>query len=715
MSWSDQLHGESLMTVPGDDEFSNFLEFGMDFSRLNEHGQSSQHPSLPGTVPGSASEVEMQTEQTDQPSQFNRMMADFTMDLQTHSQGQNQRQAQGQCQDQDQGQAHQAYGNADIAPGFYSHDHSQQNHQPRQPFHQELTSQPYVYGHPIIPPTPNSIELHGGAARYQPRVDEASDIYDQYSRINEEQALYTPLVSPAMTPLETQLRFPEYTVPGEYLTPLTSPALEAQGPNHNSYPFPSRQISDMGFVQTPSDTSGIPGTSAQSSPGIVRKHRRRPSASTRFSGRAGKPSPSVRPQTRKKPLLHINSGEILNGLYQENGSKRPPSSGNSFRFSSNDSSGQDSVSPEPLSEPLMPPPALPQTRKSPALGPQAPSSHASEAATPATLMRIQSSQHKHDPTGQFRGQAQLVAGEPSDELMEDVVLPEAATPTTKLLTKNRNISTNVQTDASTYAASASGTPSLEPKSGTLNKAPGFVASSPCIGAMSPPLGPISKKSDSRNGTSRKRQSVSSSQISPPLQPKISPNIKPMLRSEGMSSEASALYLASKSNYQHILDGTLLPGVSYPETLAENLSSKRTNHKLAEQGRRNRINNALKEIEALLPPGFASAKLAKEAGSSSKVGEKEKAGNPMISKASTVEMAIDYIKELKRELKEAQEKLKATESKLGAAATVKTNEDSGHDPCPKQESTESERTKNVQDDLKNNDSASSSTGTASAIS
>lgn len=184
---------------------------------------------------------------------------------------------------------------------------------------------------------------------------------------------------------------------------------------------------------------------------------------------------------------------------------------------------------------------------------------------------------------------------------------------------------------------------------------------------------------------------------------------------GMSSEASALYLASKSNYQHILDGTLLPGVSYPETLAENLSSKRTNHKLAEQGRRNRINNALKEIEALLPPGFASAKLAKEAGSSSKVGEKEKAGNPMISKASTVEMAIDYIKELKRELKEAQEKLKAAESKLGAAVTVETNEDSGHDPCPKQESTESERTKNIQDDLKNNDSESSSMGTASATS
>src|ERR1700704_169563 len=122
----------------------------------------------------------------------------------------------------------------------------------------------------------------------------------------------------------------------------------------------------------------------------------------------------------------------------------------------------------------------------------------------------------------------------------------------------------------------------------------------------------------------------------------------------ISPETSALYLASKSNYQNILEGTHLPGVSYPETLAENLSSKRTNHKLAEQGRRNRINNALKEIEALLPPGFATTRNAKDCKSdgqaAAKGGEKdkEKGSNHTISKANTVEMAIDYIKALKQE-------------------------------------------------------------------
>lgn len=132
----------------------------------------------------------------------------------------------------------------------------------------------------------------------------------------------------------------------------------------------------------------------------------------------------------------------------------------------------------------------------------------------------------------------------------------------------------------------------------------------------------------------------------------------------------ALYLASKSNYQHILDGTLPSGVSYPETLAENLSSKRTNHKLAEQGRRNRINTALKEIESLIPSEFIQARQAKDCATSGvKPGEKEKdkASNQAISKASAVEMAIDYIKALQKTLDETTSRLAATEAKLAGAS------------------------------------------------
>jgi len=129
-----------------------------------------------------------------------------------------------------------------------------------------------------------------------------------------------------------------------------------------------------------------------------------------------------------------------------------------------------------------------------------------------------------------------------------------------------------------------------------------------------------------------------------------------------------------------LDGTLLPGVSYPETLAENLSSKRTNHKLAEQGRRNRINNALKEIEGLIPVEYAKMKTAKEAAAcnvkpSDK--EKEKAGNQAISKASTVEMAIDYIKSLQHELAGTRLKLAAAEARLGEKEGTESSKSSSH--------------------------------------
>jgi hypothetical protein len=102
-------------------------------------------------------------------------------------------------------------------------------------------------------------------------------------------------------------------------------------------------------------------------------------------------------------------------------------------------------------------------------------------------------------------------------------------------------------------------------------------------------------------------------------------------------------------------------------LAENLSSKRTSHKIAEQGRRNRINLALKEIEALLPSAITGAGLKKErATTSSGEAVNDEKTAPSIqgaSKASTVEMAIVYIRSLQAELKVTQDKLENAEKKL----------------------------------------------------
>lgn len=123
----------------------------------------------------------------------------------------------------------------------------------------------------------------------------------------------------------------------------------------------------------------------------------------------------------------------------------------------------------------------------------------------------------------------------------------------------------------------------------------------------------------------------------------------------MNPEASALLL--KSNYQNIVEGTHKQlGLSYPAELSTNLTSKRTSHKIAEQGRRNRINNALAEIAALLPQNSGN----RSDGSSSAA---VSAAAAQASKASTVESAIEYIKELQRELSETKEKLAKTEKQL----------------------------------------------------
>ncbi len=135
----------------------------------------------------------------------------------------------------------------------------------------------------------------------------------------------------------------------------------------------------------------------------------------------------------------------------------------------------------------------------------------------------------------------------------------------------------------------------------------------------------------------------------------------------VNAETSALLLASKSNYQNILEGTYLPGVSYPEALSTNLTSKRTSHKIAEQGRRNRINTALQEIASLLPPpplnGDSSPPKERQEGAVGSMMMTGTAAQQSNSKASTVELAIEYIKNLQGELKDVKGKLVEAEKKL----------------------------------------------------
>lgn len=150
-------------------------------------------------------------------------------------------------------------------------------------------------------------------------------------------------------------------------------------------------------------------------------------------------------------------------------------------------------------------------------------------------------------------------------------------------------------------------------------------------------------------------------MSPALRPRISPSIKPLLPGGLTAEDTASRLLASKSNYQNILEGNLVPGVSYPSELSTNLTSKRTSHKIAEQGRRNRINSALQEIATLLPQGTIIE--GKESGGESGDKKECKNGGTPNSKASTVEMAIEYIKQLKQEILDANKRAEEAEMRL----------------------------------------------------
>jgi excinuclease UvrABC helicase subunit UvrB len=123
-----------------------------------------------------------------------------------------------------------------------------------------------------------------------------------------------------------------------------------------------------------------------------------------------------------------------------------------------------------------------------------------------------------------------------------------------------------------------------------------------------------------------------------------------------------VFLTTRSNYQNLIEGTHLPGVSYPSELSVNLTSKRTSHKIAEQGRRNRINLALQEMHRLLPTSSSKSMSDSHDSPKDDDGKGKGGGN---SKAATVESAIDYIRTLQQESesmsKAAEEKDKECEA------------------------------------------------------
>lgn len=163
MSWPEQLHENNLITAPGEEEFSNLFEFNIPFSEI-EHGPGNmQHShSLPTTTGPDSDMAHLRSHAVQYSGQMEGLM-DFNDNTQSHT-----------------NHGHPIpYSTPHMTPGFCAQQPS--------PMSQPPTHQHYMQGHNMIPPTPNSIEMHGNAARYPQRVDENPDMYDGYSRINEEQ------------------------------------------------------------------------------------------------------------------------------------------------------------------------------------------------------------------------------------------------------------------------------------------------------------------------------------------------------------------------------------------------------------------------------------------------------------------------------------------------------------------------------------------------
>ncbi|KAM4059058.1 helix-loop-helix DNA-binding domain-containing protein [Hirsutella rhossiliensis] len=488
-----------------------------------------------------------------------------------------------------------------------------------------------------VPPTPQSLEMHPASSSFfsQPDHVPRHAVYDRgyHQRMTEQQDMaFTPLVSPAVTPLDPQFNVENaFAVAASYFSPLTSPALRAQ---HDA---PSAYDQVAQFNDSPIDMDLEPPAMSglAINQDLSKKARKSNAAAAKARGKASiKSSPIAKPQRRRTGPSPAIVSQLLSEVEGRN-----PWSGDQALLPmpaalADGPEENASVSPENLTD--MPPPPIPNRRstsKSPYIHPQNGTSQLLPP-TPASLMKLPASRTKRPP-------ATSPEQKTVTDMIESLELPEAVT------------SGPLAPVDSPFTSPA---PSAEPGSAAKAPAtqplpsPGIKCLDGTAPGPSPQLqpgssAPSAKKTPQLASRNRKR-STGSMHASPALLPRISPNIKPLLPgTPGLSAaeDTASRLLMSKSNYQNILEGNTVPGVSYPSELSTNLTSKRTSHKIAEQGRRNRINMALQVMAGLLPDQQEA-----EVGEEAERKDGGKLGNVPNSKASVVENAIVHMQKLQKE-------------------------------------------------------------------
>ncbi len=369
--------------------------------------------------------------------------------------------------------------------------------------------------------------------------------------------VFTPLVSPAVTPLDTQYRY-DLALPGDSFSPLTSPALEARNQANQSSVYGALRSSDTSDTTSPVDLSlEYNPLSSASGQGPPRKTRRKTMPTQKNPARSVKQSPAMKPQNKKKyPSSTSIPPKEVSGIIEEaqkmsGGVISSNKTGKHPLPYSQDSSETESISPESLSEVLMPPPATPKsstTSRSPSLLAKqhasiaaSTSGNSEEPATPASLMKIRKqaakgSAQKHRPS-HLKEQASLTEMD-GEQSIENVALPEPVKASRPTLAPINTAEAN--DDHATPTQSGQKTPRYGTTSAPLT-ASSSVFPSPQLGALASPGGPkAGKRVESRTSAreSKKRNSSNSVQVSPALRPRISPSIKPLLPEGGTSMPLS---------------------------------------------------------------------------------------------------------------------------------------------------------------------------------
>lgn len=373
----------------------------------------------------------------------------------------------------------------------------------------------------------------------------------RYHLSKEDASAFTPMVSPAGTPQYNVQ--PEFTIPGAYFSPLTSPMLHAQTQQRLAQYH-------QGFYTNPSTAPSSNATSpldpnidvdmlgdeiSLSEPAQARKSSRKKTATPRSVGPLArvKQSPIQKAAKRKSTtmLSSLVPAREVDGVLDSQRTGSVQSSSGNLQVRRNESSENGSISPEPLSEALMGPPPRPGSSltQSPSLAAQQQSKTTTAngpAATPKSLLSRRGGQQS---TPSATPNQKTPNEQDEDMEFAELELPAAAADEPGRRANLAQLSTQMSTVSSAendaVRVPVRKTPKLGPAGTPLSALP---ASPSVMGSPMTASTPGALLKGGKGGRGgRKRSSVSvagtgSALVSPSLRPRISPSIKPLLPEGG---------------------------------------------------------------------------------------------------------------------------------------------------------------------------------------